>query len=40
MEGGKSVYTPLLNCKVLDKTYCKVIAFVPLEYVTFVGAKL
>ena len=28
MEGGKSEYTPLL-----DTTFCKVIAFVPLEYV-------
>ena len=39
MEGGKSVYSPLLYCKVLDTTSCKVIAFVPSEYVIFAREK-
>ena len=37
MEGGKYGYTPLLYCKVLFKTSCKVIAIVPLEYVIVAG---
>ena len=37
MEGGKYGYTPLLYCKVLFKTSCKVIAIVPLEYVIIAG---
>ena len=39
MEGGESMYTPWLNCKVLDKTSCKVIAIIPLEYVIFTGTN-
>ena len=37
MKGGKYGYTPLLYCKVLFKTSCKVIAIVPLEYVIVAG---
>ena len=39
MEGGKYGYTPLLYCRVLFKSSCKVIANVPLEYVIVVGIR-
>ena len=39
MEGGKYGYTPLQYCRVLFKTSCKVIAKVPLEYVTVAGIR-
>ena len=37
MEGDRSVYTPFVKCKVLDKTSSKVMATLPLENIIFAG---